>query len=118
MHRERGQRDARYEWASGRGALRRLARRLRLRVLPNNSFEQLAINFANEKLQQFFLKVVFRAEEAEYASENVKYTPVEFQDNEGCTELIEKTPSGILRMLDKQCKAPKATDERTSARAM
>ena len=77
----------------------------------DNSFEQLAINFANEKLQQFFLKFVFRAEEAEYAAEAVPYTPVEFQDNEGCIELIEKTPSGILRILDTQCKTPKATDD-------
>ena len=49
----------------------------------NNSFEQLAINFANEKLQQFFLKYVFKAEEAEYATESVRYTPVEYQDNQG-----------------------------------
>ena len=37
-----------------------------------------------------------------YASEAVKYTPVEYQDNEGCIELIEKTPTGILRVLDTQ----------------
>ena len=60
---------------------------------------------------QFFLKFVFRAEEAEYTSECVKYTPVEYQDNEGCIELIEKTPSGILRILDTQCKTPKASDD-------
>ena len=76
----------------------------------NNSFEQLAINFANEKLQQFFLKYVFKAEEAEYATESVRYTPVEYQDNQGCIELIEKTPHGVLRILDTQCKTPKATD--------
>ena len=54
-------------------------------------------------LLQFFLKFVFRAEEAEYTSECVKYTPVEYQDNEGCIELIEKTPSGILRTGLTQC---------------
>ena len=77
----------------------------------NNSFEQLAINFANEKLQQFFLKFVFKAEENEYAAEAVRYTPIEYQDNQGCIDLVEKTPSGILRVLDTQCKTPKATDE-------
>ena len=77
----------------------------------DNSFEQLAINFANEKLQQFFLKFVFKAEEAEYAAEAVPYVAVEYQDNQGCIDLIEKTPSGVLRILDTQCKTPKATDE-------
>ena len=42
--------------------------------------------------------------------EGVTYTPVEFQDNEGCIELLEKPPNGILRLLDSQCKTPKATD--------
>ena len=49
----------------------------------NNSFEQLVINFANEKLQQFFLKFVFKAEEAEYEAECVRWTPIEYQDNGG-----------------------------------
>ena len=77
----------------------------------NNSFEQLAINFANEKLQQFFLKFVFKSEELEYEREQVRWTPIEYQDNQGCIDLIEKTPNGILRMLDTQCKTPKATDQ-------
>ena len=41
----------------------------------DNSFEQLAINFANEKLQQFFLKFVFKAEENAYADEHVHHPP-------------------------------------------
>ena len=76
----------------------------------NNSFEQLAINFANEKLQQFFLKYVFKAEEAEYATESVRYTPVEYQDNQGCIDLIEKSPTGIMRILDETCKKPNSND--------
>ena len=76
----------------------------------NNSFEQLAINFANEKLQQFFLKFVFKSEELEYEREQVRWTPIEYQDNQGCIDLIEKTPNGLLRMLDTQCKTPKASD--------
>ena len=72
----------------------------------HNSFEQLCINFTNEKLQQFFLTCVFKAEEEIHKSEGVKFVAVEFQDNQGCIDLIEKLPSGILRLLDSQNKTP------------
>ena len=47
-----------------------------------NAFEQLCINFTNEKLQQFFLQSVFRAEEEEHAKEGVALSKVEFHDNQ------------------------------------
>ena len=50
----------------------------------NNSFEQIAINFANEKLNQFFLKFVFKSEEIEY-SERVRWTPIEYQTTKGAS---------------------------------
>ena len=53
-------------------------------VFKFNSFEQLCINFTNEKLQQFFLQSVFRAEEEEHAREGVPLSKVEFQDNQPC----------------------------------
>ena len=76
----------------------------------HNSFEQLCINFTNEKLQQFFLTCVFKAEEEIHKAEGVKFVAVEFQDNQGCIDLIEKMPSGILRLLDSQNKTPGGTD--------
>ena len=34
------------------------------------------------------------------------WTKIEYQDNQGCIDLIEKTPTGIMRILDEQCKKP------------
>jgi len=76
-----------------------------------NTYEQLCINFANEKLQQFFLKFIFKAEETLYKEENVAWTRIEYQDNQGCIDLIEKSPTGIMRLLDETCKKPNATDQ-------
>ncbi|KAL1521199.1 hypothetical protein AB1Y20_022751 [Prymnesium parvum] len=75
-----------------------------------NSFEQLCINFANEKLQQFFLVCVFKTEEELHVKEGVPWRDIEFQDNAPCIELLEKPPNGILRLLDSQCKTPNATE--------
>ena len=68
----------------------------------SNGFEQLCINYTNEKLQQFFLGCVFKAEEEIHKHEGVFWRPIEFQDNQGCIDLIEKNPNGILRILDTQ----------------
>ena len=47
----------------------------------HNSFEQLCINFANEKLHQLFLYTMFKAEEAVIARERVQLPQVEYCDN-------------------------------------
>mmetsp|Transcript_86586 Transcript_86586/g.259849 ORF Transcript_86586/g.259849 Transcript_86586/m.259849 type:complete len:796 (+) Transcript_86586:74-2461(+) len=75
-----------------------------------NSLEQLCINFANEKLQQFFLVCVFKTEEELHVKEGVPWHDIEFMDNAPCIELIEKPPNGILRLLDSQCKTPNASE--------
>ena len=46
-----------------------------------NSFEQLCINFANEKLQQFFLATVFESEEQQYKAEGVPWVAIPYTDN-------------------------------------
>ena len=62
-----------------------------------NGFEQLCINYANEKLQQYFLTRVFKAEHEVYEAEGVLWPDVEFLDNEGCVDALDKvTRAGPL----------------------
>ena len=75
-----------------------------------NSFEQFCINFANEKLQQFFTNYIFKLEQAEYDREGIKWDKVDFTDNSECIEMIEGK-TGILSLLDEESKFPKSTDQ-------
>eukprot|EP01137_Pigoraptor_chileana_P032461 Opistho-2@21853 len=80
-------------------------------IFEKNSFEQLCINYANEKLQQHFNANTFSLEEALYQREQIKFTHVEFIDNQPCLDLIENRPEGILGMLDEEIKMPKGNDD-------
>jgi myosin heavy subunit len=52
-------------------------------VFPQNSMEQLCINYANEKLHQMFNEQVFKAEQEVYRSDGVPWENVNFIDNQG-----------------------------------
>ena len=81
-------------------------------IFKKNSFEQLCINFTNEKLQQHFNTNTFKEEESVYLSEGIKYTKVTFIDNQPVLDVIEKKPLGLLVMLDEEVKLPKGSDSK------
>lgn len=77
----------------------------------SNSFEQLCINYCNETLQQQFNMFVLKNEQDEYEKEGIQWSFISFPDNQDALDLIDKRGSGILSILDDQCRAPGTTDK-------
>lgn len=75
-----------------------------------NSFEQLCINYANERLQQHFNRHLFKLEQEEYELDGIDWTKVDFEDNHECLNLFEKKPIGLISLLDEESNFPKASD--------
>uniref|UniRef100_A0A674CJZ3 Unconventional myosin-VIIa-like n=1 Tax=Salmo trutta TaxID=8032 RepID=A0A674CJZ3_SALTR len=76
----------------------------------SNSFEQLCINFANEQLQQFFVRHVFKLEQEEYTKEDIVWKNITFNDNTQTLDLLVGKPLNVLALIDEESHFPKGTD--------
>ncbi|XP_068595862.1 unconventional myosin-IXAb-like [Brachionichthys hirsutus] len=77
----------------------------------NNSFEQFCINFANERLQHYFNKHIFKLEQEEYRAESISWHNIDYIDNSGCINLISKKPTALFHLLDEECNFPQASNQ-------
>merc|ERR1719446_1666530 len=68
--------------------------------LTVNSFEQLCINLANERLQQFFVEEVLQAEQAMYAKERINVNMFDLPDSKPVVTGIQS----VLSILDDHSK--------------
>jgi myosin heavy subunit len=85
-------------------------------IFDYNGFEQICINFANEKLQQFFNQQMFVLEQEEYVREGLDWANVDFgMDLQKCITMFEK-PMGLLAILEEESLFPKATDQTFAAK--
>ena len=85
-------------------------------IFDRNSFEQLCINYVNEKLQQIFIQLTLKTEQEEYAREQIQWTPINYFDNKIVCQLIEeKRPPGVFAALNDACATahadPSAADQ-------
>merc|ERR1719369_669574 len=80
-------------------------------IFEYNGFEQISINFVNEKLQQFFNHHMFVVEQEEYVAEGIDWAMVDFgMDLAACIIMFEK-PMGVWAILEEESLFPKATDK-------
>ena len=85
-------------------------------IFDYNGFEQLCINFCNEKLQQFFNQHMFTLEQEEYVREGLDWANVDFgMDLQKCIDMFEK-PMGLLAIFEEESLFPKATDQSFAAK--
>lgn len=75
-----------------------------------NRFEQLCINYANEKLQQKFTQDIFRSVQEEYEMEGIKLEEITYDDNTDVLDLVEGK-MGLLAFLNEECVRPKGNDK-------
>ena len=75
-----------------------------------NSFEQLCINYANENLQQFFVKHIFKLEQEYYTKEGINWKNILFVDNQVILDMIGMKPMNMMSLIDEESKFPKGTD--------
>ena len=75
-------------------------------IMQVNSFEQLCINYCNERLQFHFNEECFRIEQEEYRAEGISVSAVEYTDNQLCLDLLEGRPDGIFAAMDEEIFTP------------
>ncbi|CAI4664720.1 AHG_G0041410.mRNA.1.CDS.1 [Saccharomyces cerevisiae] len=70
-------------------------------IFEHNSFEQICINYVNEKLQQIFIQLTLKSEQETYEREKIQWTPIKYFDNKVVCDLIEaRRPPGIFAAMN------------------
>ncbi|XP_072905181.1 unconventional myosin-Id-like [Hemitrygon akajei] len=72
-------------------------------IFDSNSFEQFCINYCNEKLQQLFIELILRQEQAEYQREGIEWQHVDYFNNQIIVDLVEQPHKGVIAILDEAC---------------
>merc|ERR1711964_740994 len=80
-------------------------------IFEYNGFEQISINFVNEKLQQFFNHHMFVVEQEEYVKEGIDWVMVDFGMDLAAAIIMFEKPMGIVAILEEESLFPKATDK-------
>lgn len=81
-------------------------------IFDKNSFEQICINYTNERLQELFNNHIFRLEQAEYVKEGVEWRVIDFPDNLECLQVLDK----LFKMTTEECLIPRGNDVNLAGR--
>ncbi|ORM39362.1 Myosin-A [Babesia sp. Xinjiang] len=80
-----------------------------------NTYEQLLINYANERLQQYFINRVFASEIAEYDAEGIDHSSIHYTDNSEVLQVLDKPNCSVFSFLEEQCLIQTGSSEKFTA---
>ena len=81
-------------------------------ILDQNSFEQLCINYANERLRQYFIANYFKQEKNIYMSEGLNQPLPPFKNNEDIINLIDNKKGSLFFFINQQMELNDRSDEK------
>ncbi|GMF23390.1 unnamed protein product [Phytophthora fragariaefolia] len=84
--------------------------------LNRNGFEQLCINYANERLQAQFNEFVFVREQQVYIAEGIDWRNISYPSNAACLSLFDDKSNGLFSLLDQECLMPKGSNQALSTK--
>ncbi|TMW55855.1 hypothetical protein Poli38472_008503 [Pythium oligandrum] len=84
--------------------------------LEQNGFEQMCINYANERLQSQFNEFVFIKEQDIYVSEGIDWRSISYPSNAACLALFDEKSNGLFSLLDQECLIPKGSNQGLSTK--
>nr|CCA23203.1 myosinlike protein putative [Albugo laibachii Nc14] len=76
-----------------------------------NGFEQLCINYANERIQAQFNECVFQKEQQIYKEQGILWKEIEYSDNLNCLSFFDDRVQGFFSLLNQECMLPKGSNE-------
>lgn len=79
-------------------------------ILGVNGFEQLCINYTNEKLHQLFIQLTLKAEQEEYRKEGIQWQQVQYHNNENICRMIEAKRGSFFDLLNEESLFPRGND--------
>lgn len=79
-------------------------------IFEYNNFEQLCINYTNEKLQNYHNFIIFQNEQELYKKEGINWKIVDYKDNTNIINIFDNK-YGLIDLLDEECTLVKSTDK-------
>jgi len=78
-------------------------------IFEKNNFEQMCINYTNEKLQNHHNNIIFKHEQELYKKEEINWSIIHYKDNRNIIDIFENK-MGIINLLDEECKLIHSSD--------
>ena len=69
-----------------------------------NSLEQLCINYANERLQNYYVINFLKLQKDELAQQGIKWEGLKLDENDNCLESLQKPQFSIFSFLNEECR--------------